>query len=106
MSSIVTSDSEETIRSIQSTLRRQKTNVIRSNKSHTAFFFRIDESNSEIVYCKICERNFAGTRQKPYPYSRKGENTSNMIGHLRDKHGIIKDNYMEYLDEHQEVQYY
>src|SRR5437763_5297129 len=40
-------------------------------------FFRIDEANSEIVYCKICEHNLFGTRQKPYPYTRKGGNTSN-----------------------------
>src|SRR5688572_24172927 len=104
MSSIIMSDTE-TIQSIQSTPRR-RAKTIRSNQSHTSFFFRIDEGNPEIAYCKICEHNFTGTNQKPYPYTRKGGNTSNMIAHLRDKHGIIKDNYTEYLNEHQEVQYY
>jgi BED zinc finger len=102
MSLIFSADTDETIRSARSTPRRiTKTN--RSNQSHTTFFFSIDESNAEIAYCKVCERNFAGTNLKPYPYSRKGGNTSNMIAHLRDKHGINKDNYTEYLDEHQEV---
>ena len=66
-------------------------------------FFRIDEANSEIVYCKICEHNLFGTRQKPYPYTHKGGNTSNMIAHLRDKHHITKNNYSQHLDEHREV---
>lgn len=106
-----TDDDSRTIQSMQSmqstptTNRRKRTaNVVnRSNRSHTSYFFRIDESNSDIVYCKICERNLVG-QQKPYPYTRKGGNTSNMIAHLRDKHGIIKDNYTEYLNENKEVQ--
>jgi hypothetical protein len=102
MSSIF-SDTDETIRSIRSTPRSRVAKPNRSNQSHTTFFFSIDESNSEIAYCKVCERNLAGTNLKPYPYSRKGGNTSNMIAHLRDKHGISKDNYKEYLDEHREV---
>ncbi|CAG8471974.1 11262_t:CDS:2 [Cetraspora pellucida] len=60
------------------------------------------KSNSDLVYCKICECNLAGFRQKPYPYTRKGGNTSNMISHLRDKHNITKDNYTDHLDEHNE----
>ncbi|PKY58306.1 hypothetical protein RhiirA4_412068 [Rhizophagus irregularis] len=67
---------------------------------HTSFFFRTDESNFEIAYCKICER----ANQNPYPYSHKGGNTSNLIAHLRDKHGIIKENYTEYLDVNNEPQ--
>ena len=55
-------------------------------------FFHIDEDNNEIVYCKVCENN--NTRiQKPHQYTRKGGNTSNIIAHLCDKHGIIKDNH-------------
>ena len=68
----------------------------RSNKSHTAYFFHIDENNSEIAYCKICESNLDG---KAYPYSRKGGNTSTLIVHLREKHNITKNNFTEYLDE-------
>ena len=68
----------------------------RSNKSHTAYFFHIDENNSEIAYCKICESNLDG---KAYPYSRKGGNTSTLIAHLREKHNITKNNFTEYLDE-------
>jgi len=101
-----TEDDSQTIQSTPSTDRKKwKANVKvnRSNKSHTTFFFRIDENNSEVVYCKVCERNFSGTHQTPYPYSRKGGNTSNLIGHLRDRHNIIKSNYTEYLNEHQEV---
>ena len=66
-------------------------------------FFRIDEDNSDLAYCKICEGNFTGTSRNSYSYTWKDGNTSNMIVHLRDKYGIIKDNYIEYLDEHQVV---
>ena len=60
-------DSNTTLSTLSTKSRKKrKTNVTteRSNKSHTAFFFRIDEANSEIVYCKICEHNLFGTRQK------------------------------------------
>jgi len=83
--------------------RKSKVTAERSNKSHTSYFFRIDESNSELAYCKICELNLSGTQKKPYAYTRRGGNTSSMIAHLRDKHGITKDNYAQYLDEHSEV---
>lgn len=103
-------DSDEdsnTTRSTQSNTNRKKwkSNITtnRSNKSHTSFFFRIDENNSELVYCKICELNLSGTHKKPYAYTRKGGNTSSMIAHLRDKHNITKDNYTQYLDEYKEV---
>ncbi|CAB5184644.1 unnamed protein product [Rhizophagus irregularis] len=66
----------------------------------------IDDTNSTIngdfAYCKICESNFANTNKRAYGYSRKGGNTTNLIAHLRDKHNITKDNYSEYLDEHEE----
>ncbi|CAJ0926687.1 17964_t:CDS:10 [Entrophospora sp. SA101] len=39
-----------------------------------------------------------GARQKPYAYSRKGGNTTNLIVHLRDKHKITKENYFQFLD--------
>ncbi len=71
----------------------------RSNRNHTAFFFRKDSNNDEITYCIVCER----TNRNPYPYSRKGGSTSNLAGHLRDKHGITKKNYSEYLDANNEV---
>ena len=93
-------------RSTSSNIRKkQKSKVTaeRSNKSHTSYFFRIDESNSELAYCKICELNLSRTQKKPYAYTRRGGNTSSMIAHLRDKHGITKDNYAQYLDEHSEV---
>jgi len=117
MSSIIIhSDTDDDSRTIQSTpstpstsRRKRITNAggsNRSNKSHTSFFFRTDEISSDIVYCKICEQNLIGTNQKPYPYTRKGGSTSNMMIHLRDKHGIIKDNYTEYLDNNREVWYY
>ena len=82
---------------------KSKVTAERSNKSHTSYFFRIDESNSELAYCKICELNLSGTQKKPYAYTRRGGNTSSMIAHLRDKHDITKDNYTQYLDEHSEV---
>ena len=108
----VASDTDEdsnttpSTRSTSSNIRKKrKSNVTaeRSNKSHTSFFFRIDENNSELAYCKICELNLSGTNKKPYGYTRKGGNTSSMIAHLRDKHDITKDNYAQYLDEHKEV---
>ncbi|CAG8519579.1 1268_t:CDS:2 [Cetraspora pellucida] len=62
-----------------------------------------NENNSDFAYCKICELNLVGSQQKLYLYTCKGNNTSNMIAHLRDKHNIIKDNYTDYLDEHNEL---
>ena len=100
-------DSNHT-RSTQSINRKKRTSnvaVQRSNKSHTSFFFRLDENNSELAYCKICELLLSGTHTKPYAYTRKGGNTSSMIAHLRDKHNITKDNYTQYLDEQNEVRY-
>ena len=73
-------------RSTQSINRKKRTSnvaVQRSNKSHTSFFFRIDENNSELAYCKICELLLSGTQTKPYAYTRKGGNTSSMIANLR-----------------------
>ena len=93
-------------RSTSSNIRKKwksKVTAKRSNKSHTSYFFCIDESNSELAYCKICELNLSRTQKKPYAYTRKGGNTSSMIAHLRDKHDIIKDNYTQYLDEYSEV---
>lgn len=88
--------------STPSSIRRKRTAntglVNRSNQSHTAFFFRIDGNNSDIAYCKICERT-----GNAYPYSRKGGNTSGLIAHLRDKHNITKNNYAGYLDDNKEV---
>jgi hypothetical protein len=72
----------------------------RSNRSHTTFFFRVTD---EFAYCKICELNFAGTNKTAYGYSRKGGNTTNLLAHLRDKHNITKDNYLEFLDNQEEV---
>ena len=69
----------------------------RKNHSYTLFFFRV---RGDLSYCKICEAN---TNKKAFGYSRKGGNTSNLITHLREKHDITKDNYSEYLDQHEEV---
>ncbi|PKC75120.1 hypothetical protein RhiirA1_506003 [Rhizophagus irregularis] len=71
--------------------------IDRTNKSHTTYFFRKDTDDNEIAYCILCERKLAANR-KPYPYSRKGGSTSNLAVHLRDKHGVTKNNYLEYLD--------
>lgn len=75
----------------------------RSNRSHTTYFFRIEANDPNICYCKICEIDFAGTNKTAFGYSRKGGNTSNLIVHLRDKHNINKDNYLGFLNEHEEV---
>ncbi|CAB4495133.1 unnamed protein product [Rhizophagus irregularis] len=79
--------------------QRQQISSTRKNRSHTIFFFRVD---GDFAYCKICESNFANTNKRAYGYSQKGGNTTNLIAHLRDKHNITKDNYSEYLDEHEE----
>ena len=100
------SNTTPSTRSTQSNNRKKrKSNVVsdRSNKSHTSFFFRLDENNSEFAYCKICELNFSGTQKKPYAYTRKGGNTSSMIAHLQDKHNITKENHAQFLNEHREV---
>ncbi|CAG8638925.1 11782_t:CDS:2, partial [Cetraspora pellucida] len=60
------------------------------------------QNDSSVAYCKICENNLSGTRHKPYPYTRKCGNTTNLINHLHDKHNITKENYTEFLDEHNE----
>jgi hypothetical protein len=75
----------------------------RNNQSHTYYFFHNDPIDTTITYCKVCETNLAGTRQKPYAYSRKGGNTTNLIVHLRDKHKITKENYLKFLDDSNEV---
>ncbi|GBB91537.1 hypothetical protein RclHR1_01890011 [Rhizophagus clarus] len=71
--------------------------IDRTNKSHTSYFFCKDTDDNEIAYCILCEQKLASNR-KPYPYSRKGGSTSNLAVHLRDKHGVTKNNYLEYLD--------
>ncbi|CAG8799709.1 5677_t:CDS:2, partial [Gigaspora rosea] len=67
-------------------------------------FFHSDSKNSSIAHCKVCEANLVGTRQAAYAYNRNGGNTTNLINHLRDKHGITKENYLGFLDEHNEAQ--
>jgi hypothetical protein len=98
------SDDSETIGDTNSegntTIQDQQTVSTRKNRSHTTFFFRIE---GDLAFCKICELNYANTNKNAYGYSRKGGNTTNLIIHLRDKHNINKDNYSEYLDEHEEV---
>ncbi|CAG8456639.1 7010_t:CDS:2 [Cetraspora pellucida] len=80
-----------------------KTNTkFHSNRSHTSYFFKLDPNDSSVAYCKVCDINLSGTRNKPYPYNRRGGNTTNLINHLRDKHQITKENYLEFLDEHNE----
>ncbi|CAB5213019.1 unnamed protein product [Rhizophagus irregularis] len=79
-----------------------------SSPSTFSDFETIDDTNStisdagEFAYCKICELNYINTNKQVYSYSRKGGNTTNLINHLKDKHGITKDNYLEYLDESEE----
>jgi hypothetical protein len=100
-------DDSNTTRSTQSKNNRKKrksgVSANRSNQSHTYFFFRVDNNNPELVYCKICELNLKDTNKKPYAYTRKGGNTSSMISHLRDRHNITRDNYTQHLDERSEV---
>ena len=80
--------------------------VDRINKSHTTYFFHKDSDNNEIAYCVLCERKLTGTDKNSYLYSRKEGSTSNLTSHLRDKHGITKFNYLEYLDTNNEVKTY
>ena len=81
---------------------KSNTTANHSNKSFTSYFFRKDEDNFKIVYCQICENNLSGC-EKPYPYTRKGGNTTIMINYLQDKHNVIKDNYTQYLNENGRV---
>ncbi|CAB5369179.1 unnamed protein product [Rhizophagus irregularis] len=78
--------------------------IDRTNKSHTTYFFRKDTDDNEIAYCILCERKLAANR-KPYPYSRKGGSTSNLAVHLQNKHGVTKNNYLEYLDVNNKVRH-
>jgi len=78
------------------------TSADRTNKSHTTYFFWKDTDDNEIAYCLLCKRRISDDK-KPYPYSRKGGSTSKLTTHLRDKHGITKHNYKEYLDANKEV---
>ena len=86
--------------------KKRKSNVAtnRSNQSHT-FFFRIDDNDPELAYCKICELNFTGTSKKVYGYTRKGGNTTSMISHLQEVHSITRNNYTQYLNEYHKVNY-
>lgn len=94
-------DTNSTISETDTIIQIQHQTVsTRKNRSHTSFFFRVE---GDYAYCKICEINFANTNKRIHGYSRKGGNTSNLISHLRDKHHITKDNYLEYLDEYEEV---
>jgi hypothetical protein len=74
---MISDDDSRTIQSTPSTPSTSRRKRIAnagansSNKSHTSFFFRIDEFNFEVAYCKICER----TNKNPYPYTRKGGNS-------------------------------
>jgi|ERR1700722_454913 len=111
-SSILSDSETETITSTISSSTKQKqhqthstpsTPSTRSNRSHTTYFFRVKEDDPNICYCKVCETNFAGTNKTAHGYIRKGGNTTNLIAHLRDKHNITKNNYLEFLDEHEEV---
>ncbi|CAG8690527.1 45488_t:CDS:2 [Gigaspora margarita] len=56
-----------------------------------------------VAYCKVCKADLVGTCKNPYPYSQRSGNTSNFINYLRNKHGITKENHLEFLDEHNEV---
>ncbi len=98
------SDTDDDPNNTHSTRKKWKSNIAtnRSNQSHT-FFFRIDDDNSELAYCKICELNFTGTNKKAYAYTRKDGNTTSMINYLRERHNITRNNYTQYLDEHNEV---
>ncbi|CAB5191008.1 unnamed protein product [Rhizophagus irregularis] len=93
-------DTNSTISDGDTIAQNQRQTVsTRKNCSHTLFFFRIA---GEFAYCKICELNYVNTNKQVYGYSWKGGNTTNLINHLRDKHEITKDNYLEYLDESEE----
>ncbi|CAG8473764.1 16952_t:CDS:2, partial [Dentiscutata heterogama] len=82
--------------------RKSKNNQSnRINKSHMTYFFSRDPNDNNIAYCMIC-KDLSNTNKKPYPYSRKGGTTSNMASHLREKHGITKQNYRTYLDANNE----
>ncbi|CAG8814788.1 6527_t:CDS:2 [Gigaspora margarita] len=68
-------------------------------------FFHSDSKNPSIAYCKVCEANLISTRQAAYAYNRNRRNTTNLINHLYDKYKITKENYLGFLDEHNEPQY-
>ncbi|CAG8802959.1 11165_t:CDS:2 [Gigaspora margarita] len=61
----------------------------------------VEESDPDTAYCKICEINFEETGKAVYSYCRKDGNTTNLIAHLRDRHHIMKKNYLQFLDENQ-----
>ncbi|CAG8484715.1 8814_t:CDS:2 [Cetraspora pellucida] len=88
----------------KTTLLSSKTNTkLHSNCNHTAYFFKSDPNDSSITYCKVCEINLSSTQQKLYPYNRRDVNTMNLINYLHDKHDITKENYIEFLDKHNEL---
>ena len=100
---LTTTDTTSTKSGTKKRIVEPRSSLIRTNRSHTAYFFRVEKENSNIAYCKICETNFAGTNKPAYGYNRKGGNTTNLITHLRDKHNITKENYLEFLDDEEVI---
>ncbi|CAG8451502.1 6231_t:CDS:2 [Cetraspora pellucida] len=77
-------------------------NSSRTNASFTRFFFEDDKKDDQIKYCKICVKEYEGTRTKLYPYSKSGGSTGHLTHHLRERHNITANNYKEHLDSSQE----
>jgi hypothetical protein len=78
----------------------------RANATFTRFFYKDDQTNSTITYCKICIQELDELDEinaEPYPYNKSGSSTGNLVKHLREKHHITSKNYNKYLDNNEEV---
>ncbi|CAG8667137.1 2215_t:CDS:2 [Cetraspora pellucida] len=77
----------------------------RANASFARFFYQDDEIDSTVTYCKLCSLELDeldGIQAQPYPYSKSGSSTGNLIKHLREKHKINSKNYKRYLDDNEQ----
>ncbi|CAG8613319.1 17172_t:CDS:2, partial [Cetraspora pellucida] len=77
----------------------------RVNASFTRFFYQDDETDNTIAYCRLCTQELDeldGIQAQPYPYSKSGNSTGNLVKHLRERHNITSKNYKRYLDDNEQ----
>ncbi|CAG8625069.1 28234_t:CDS:2, partial [Racocetra persica] len=64
-----------------------------------------DEIDNTIVYCRLCTQELDELdriQAQPYPYSKSGNSTGNLVKHLCERHNITSKNYKRYLDDNKQ----
>ncbi|CAG8722301.1 14217_t:CDS:2, partial [Cetraspora pellucida] len=78
----------------------------RANATFTQFFYKNDQTDNTIMYCKICIQELDELDKinaEPYPYIKSRSSTENLVKHLYEKHRITSKNYNRYLDDNKEL---